>query len=159
MNNDRKWLRRYGGPAWSLPLFLGCLAVNGYVTEKILSGPMALRIFAWFAAAAVLHDFVLFPAYSAIDRLVGLTQRNRDSTRQPVINYLRIPAALSLLMLLIYLPTILGRGSATFHAASGLGRTNVFLRWVLLSLGSFAVSGAVFVARRMRFRHSSKERL
>jgi hypothetical protein len=159
MKNSGRWLRLYGGPAWSLLILLGCLAVTGYVAEKILSGPMALRIFVWFAAAAVLHDFVLFPAYSAIDRLVSATQRKPDSGRQPVINYFRIPAALSLLLLLIYLPTILGRGSATFHAASGLGQTNVFLRWILLSLSFFAVSGAVFAARLLRFRHSTKERL
>jgi hypothetical protein len=158
MNNNRRWLRLYGGPVWSLPLLLGCLTVTGYVAEKILSGPMALRIFVWFAAAAVLHDFVLFPAYSAIDRLVSATQRNLDSARQPVINYFRVPASLSVLMLLICLPTILGRGSGTFHAASGLGQTNTFLRWILLSVSFFAVSGAVFVLRLLRFRHSTKER-
>ena len=61
-------------------------------------------------------------------------------------------------MFLIYLPTILGRGASAFHAASGLGQIDILLRGVLLTLGFFAVSGAVYLLRFLKFRHSTKER-
>jgi hypothetical protein len=148
----------YGGPVWTLPVLIGCFAVTGYVVDKLINRPMAVRIIAWFAAAAILHDFVLFPAYSLIDRAITAVGREPNSGRSPVINYIRVPAGLSLLTLLIYLPTILGRGAGAFHAASGLGRVDVFVRWALLSLGFFAVSGAVYLFRLLLFRHSTKER-
>jgi hypothetical protein len=137
---------------------IGCLGVTGYVADKILSGPMAARILIWFAAAAVLHDFVLFPAYSLIDRAVGTLQRHLGPKPQPIVNYIRVPAALSSLLLLIYLPTILGRGARVFRAASGLGQIDVFLRWALLSLGFFTVSGAVYLCRFLMSRRPTKER-
>ena len=154
----RRLIRSYGGPIWTLPVLIGCLVVTGYAAEKILKGPMALRIFLWFAAAAVLHDFVLFPAYTLLDRAAGAIGLAQRATSRPVINYIRVPGALSLLMLLIYAPTILGRGSRTFYAASGLGRIDVFVRWMLLSVSLFAVSGVVYVLRLLLNRHSLKER-
>jgi hypothetical protein len=158
MSRDRRWRRLYGGPIWTLPVLLGCLALTGYVADKVINGPMASRIIVWFAAAALLHDFVLFPAYSLIDRVMSAIHARSRIERNPVVNYVRVPAALSLLMLLIYLPTILGRGVDTFHAASGLGRTDMFLRWLLLSLSFFGASGAVYLFHLLRFRHSTKER-
>lgn len=143
---------------WTLPVLIGCLAITGYVVDKVISGPMAVRIIIWFAAAAILHDFVLFPAYSLIDRVMGAIRPRSGSTSQPIINHVRVPAVLSALMLLIYLPTILGRGAGAFHAASGLGQVDIFFRWVLLSLGFFAVSGAVYFVRFLLSRHSIKER-
>jgi hypothetical protein len=62
-------------------------------------------------------------------------------------------------MLLIYLPTILGRGSRTFRAASGLGQTNILFRWVLLSLAFFAISGTLLLVRLLLFRNSTREHL
>jgi hypothetical protein len=153
-----RWHRLYGGPLWTLPILIGCFAVTGYVADKVVSGPMAVRIIVWFAAAAVLHDFVLFPAYSLIDRAISAWRPRAGSTLIPVINYVRVPAALSLLMFLIYLPTIFGRGAGAFHAASGLGQIDIFLRWVLLSLGFFIVSGVIYLFRLLMFRHSTKER-
>lgn len=158
MSRDRGLRRLYGGPVWTLPILLGCLAVTGYVADKVINGPMAIRIIVWFAAAAALHDFVLFPAYSLMDRAMGRVQARSEIGPIPVINYVRVPAALSLLTLLIYLPTILGRGAGAFHAASGLGRIDVFIRWVLLSLGFFVVSGVIYLSRILMFRHSTKER-
>ena len=154
----RLWIRSYGGPIWTLPVLLGCLVVTGYAAEKILKGPMALRIFLWFAAAALLHDFVLFPAYTLLDRAAGAIRVTHGTRTRPIINYIRVPAALSLLLLLIFAPTILGRGSQTFYAASGLGQTDVFARWALLSVGFFVVSGAVYLFRLLISRYSPKER-
>jgi hypothetical protein len=152
------WIRSYGGPVWTLPVFIGCLLVTGYVADKIVEGPMAFRIIVWFAAAAVLHDFVLFPAYTLLDRATGAIRLPRSAGLHSAINYVRVPAALSLLMLLIFAPTIVGRGSRAFYAASGLGRIDVFVRWVLLSLAFFVISGAVYLIRFLLSRHSTKER-
>jgi hypothetical protein len=158
VKRETSWRRLYGGPVWSLPVLIGCLVVTGYIADKVISGPKAFRILVWFAAAAVLHDFLLFPTYSLIDRATVAVGRKFGSVRRFDVNFLRVPAALSLLMLLIYLPTILGRGAGAFHAASGLGQIDIFLRWVLLSLGFFALSGALYLVRLLLFRHTNKER-
>ena len=151
------FFRAYGGPFWTLPILIACFLVTGYAADKVIRGPNAVRILVWFAAAAVLHDFVLFPAYSLLDRAARSLPFRRHLAARPIINYLRIPAALSLLMLLIYAPTILGRGQRAFFAASGLGKADVLLRWLLLSLAFFAASGALYLFRFLLSRHHVKE--
>jgi hypothetical protein len=147
--------RLYGAAPWTLPLLLACFAVCGYVASKVVGNPKAFRIAVWFVGAAVLHDLVLFPLYSAADRtwqgLTGVLPRllhaRGDGHAVPVVNHVRVPAAFSLLMLLVYAPTVFGRGTATYRAASGLGSTAYLLRWGLLTLAFFAISAVVYLIR------------
>jgi hypothetical protein len=104
-----------------------------------------------------LHDVVLFPAYALLDRSLVAAQAKWSTQRPPVINYIRVPAALAILFLLIWLPTILGRGTRTFLAASGLPATDEFLRWLLLSLVFFGVSGGLYLIRLIRVRRTTEE--
>ncbi|HUZ23262.1 MAG TPA: hypothetical protein VMV07_05805, partial [Streptosporangiaceae bacterium] len=57
----------------------------------------------------------------------------------PVINYLRIPVAFSLLLLVVWFPLILGLSAGTYHRASGLTAQPYLWRWL-------AVTGALFLA-------------
>jgi hypothetical protein len=55
----------------------------------------------------------------------------------PVLNYLRIPAGLSVLLLAVWFPLILGLSSAAYFRASGLSTAPYLWRWL-------AVTGALF---------------
>ena len=70
----------------------------------------ASNVVLWLVAAVILHDLVLLPAYSALDRA-----RPGDASRG-AINYVRVPPGLSLLMLLVFWGTIRGKGEGAYRA-------------------------------------------
>ena len=61
----------------------------------------------------ILHDLVLLPFYSALDRAA-------QQATGSAINYVRVPAGLWLLLGLVFYPVIARRGDAAFHRVSGL---------------------------------------
>lgn len=118
----------------------------------------AVGVLVWLGAAAVLHDLVLLPAYSLIDRLtVGRLPRRRsraqaaaDQTAVTCVPYIRIPAALSGLLLLVFFPVIFGLGRRSELDASGIAEHGYLVRWLLVTGVMFALSGAAFVIASAR---------
>lgn len=96
----------------------------------------------WFAAATVGHDLVLFPLYAAGDRLLV-----RAFASRAAVNYVRVPALASGLTFLLFLPGIVGQGTATNLAATGLGQQPYLGRWLTLCAVFFAVSGLLLAVR------------
>lgn len=72
--------------------------------------------------------------------------------RSPRWVYVRIPALLSGLLFLVFFPAILGQGSDTFHAASGLNQDPYLARWLVTSGVLFALSGLALAIRTARER-------
>jgi hypothetical protein len=104
----------------------------------------------WFAAAIIAHDLVLFPIYALLDRILLSTRRvhpRRGEPRVPVLNYIRIPAMASGLMLLVFLPGIIEQGAVTYAAATGQDQEPFLGRWLLLTAAMFAVSAVVYAIR------------
>jgi hypothetical protein len=62
----------------------------------------------WFAGAVIGHDLLLMPLYTLADRSAPAAFRHRPPKLPPVpwINYLRVPAALSGILLPIWFPPI-----------------------------------------------------
>jgi hypothetical protein len=89
----------------------------------------------------VVHDFVVLPLYSGADR--GIRALTGGA-----INYVRVPAALSLLMLAVFWGTIAERGERTYSAVSGLSFEGYATRWLLVSAALFALSAAPYGLRR-----------
>ena len=73
----------------------------------------ASNVVLWLVGAVILHDLVLLPAYSALDRVARVAVPN-------AINYVRIPAGLALLPLLVFWGTIRGKGEGAYARVSGL---------------------------------------
>jgi|SoiMethySBSTD1v2_1073268.scaffolds.fasta_scaffold1121093_2 hypothetical protein len=136
---------RYGASPIHLLAHLILLPIVGWALLSVLDFRAASNVVLWFVAAVILHDLILLPAYSALDRLAQKT------TPRTVVNYVRVPAGLSLLMLLVFWSTIRGKGDGNFHYTSGLNYEGYFGRWLLVSAGLFAISGATFLARRGGF--------
>ncbi len=103
-----------------------------------------VNVLIWFGAAIVLHDAVLLPLYSLIDRLT-IARLPRQA-----IAHVRVPLLISVLVLAATFPTVLGYGASSEHHASGITEHGYLARWLLLSGVLFALSGLSYAARGRR---------
>ncbi|MEE3921115.1 hypothetical protein V2I01_31740 [Micromonospora sp. BRA006-A] len=113
--------RGYGAAPWHLLLLLGCFAVTGWIALRLAGEPAAGRMLLWFVGAVIAHDLLLFPFYALVDR--ALRAAVGGPGRRSALNHVRVPALASGLLLLVYLPGILGLGGDTYTAATGLTRS------------------------------------
>lgn len=135
---------RYGASPIHLLAHLILLPIVAWALLTVLDFRAASNVVLWLVAAVLLHDLILLPLYSTLDRLAQGVTRG-------AINYVRVPAGLSLLLLLVFWSTIRGKGTGNFHYASGLYYHGYFSRWLLVTAGLFALSGALLLARRAGF--------
>jgi hypothetical protein len=160
----RRW---YGAPLRHLLALLVSFALAGYAVQAVAAAGQWRGFALWFAAAIVAHDLLLFPVYSLADRMLRQFLRRRAGSGRsprpagragqasaapaapPVLNYLRLPAAFSLLLLLVWFPLILGLSSDRYRRASGLSASPYLWRWLAVTGTAFAAS-AVWYAVSMR---------
>ena len=133
--------RLYGASALHLLAHLALLPLAAWAVLQVLDTRSAARIVVWLVAAAVVHDFVVLPLYSGADR-------GARAVAVRAVNYVRVPAALSLLMLAVFWGTIAERGEGTYSAVSGLSFEGYAMRWLLVSAALLAGSAAVYWLRR-----------
>lgn len=150
----RRWKALYGASPLHLLALLASFALAGYAALQARTGPLPARMLAWFVGAVVVHDLVLYPLYALADRsLAALVHRRRptdDLRPRGTVNYVRVPALLSGLLLLMFWPLVTGHSEPSYRAASGLG-TSVYLgRWLLLSGVAFASSALLYAVRAGR---------
>ncbi|MET9535201.1 hypothetical protein ABZY02_32365 [Streptomyces sp. NPDC006649] len=93
-----------------------CFTVAGYAAVQLLTG-RTVAVAVWFIGAALLHELVLVPVYSAADRAARTAlpphKDHKDrSAERLLLNHLRTPVALSLSLLLVRFPLILRRSTA-----------------------------------------------
>jgi hypothetical protein len=139
---------RYGASPVHLLAHLILLPVVGWALLTVLDFRAASNVVLWLVCAVILHDLILLPAYSTLDRL------GQRATRG-AINYVRVPAGLSLLMLLVFWSTIRGKGSGAYHYVSGQYYEGYFSRWLLVTAALFALSGALYLATQAGSRRRS----
>lgn len=138
---------RYGAGPLHLVLLLASFGLAGAAALEIAPDPLRLRYLAWFLGAVLLHDLVLVPAYTLLDRgataVVGPRSRVRGA-----INHLLVPALLSGLLLLLFAPVVLQRSEPAFGTASGLTQDVYLGRWLAITGVLFAASAALYLLRR-----------
>ena len=97
--------RLYGSNPLHLIGHLAVFFVAGWAIDQIVGGGTIVNWIAWFLGAALLHDLVLLPLYSVLDRLLGRGSRGRSRpARAPAVNHFRVPAVISGILLLVYFP-------------------------------------------------------
>jgi hypothetical protein len=141
------------------------IAIAAFAISRTLevASTDGLNFLIWLVAGAILHDIVLLPAYSLVDLLSRLAMSDHPLRRVRAANHVRFPAAISLVVLLVYSPTILDRNPGTFERLSGRPQaTDPLEAWLWITLGLFVVSGAALAARSMvdrrrRAEHSELE--
>jgi hypothetical protein len=156
----RRW---YGAPLRHLLALLASFALAGYAVHAVAAAGQWRGFALWFGAAIVAHDLLLFPVYSFADRVLRQFLRRRQASAvpaaPPVLNYLRVPAAFSLLLLLVWFPLILGLSSDRYRRASGLSTGPYLWRWLAVTGTAFAASAVWYaVSRRRLARHARRPR-
>jgi hypothetical protein len=146
----------YGAHPLHLVSLLLSFAVAGYAALQLFAADL-IGVAVWFLGAAILHDLVVLPGYLLVDRLVrGGPQPAQPSSSRPWTNHVRMPLALSALLLLVFLPSIL-RLSDGFEATTTLSPDGYAWRWLVISAALFALSGLAFLLSLARARrHSSR---
>jgi hypothetical protein len=132
--------RAYGASPLHGLAHLAALPLAAWALLQLAGTGNAGRIFLWLAASVVVHDLLLLPFYGVLDRL------GRRAVG-PAINYVRVPALICGLLLLVFVPVITGKGGPVFRGVSGLEYEGYLERWLLATAALFALSGAVYLAR------------
>lgn len=144
-----------------LVALLASFAIAGYAGIRLLAGN-PIGIGAWFIGSAVVHDLVLFPLYAGLDAALVMLLRRRPRLATiagvPWLNYLRIPVAVSALLLLVWSPLILRTSNTAYHAASGLSALPFLPRWLAVTGVLFAISVATLAVRIAIIRTGSVRR-
>jgi peroxiredoxin len=131
-------LRWYGASPLHLLAMIGSFALAGYAAAELLAhNPIGILV--WLVAAVIGHDLLLMPLYTLADRSVVAVFKHRplNLPAGPWINYLRVPAVLSGVLLLIWFPLIF-RLPTRFPASTTLPLSPYLWHWL-------AVTGALFL--------------
>ena len=145
MGRFRRW---YGSDPLHLLALLASFALAGYAAQRMLASNTA-AVALWFVGAVIGHDLILLPLYTLADRPLTALARRRPPARTPrYANYLRVPVALSGLLLLIWFPLIF-RLPSSYRSITGRSLDPYFERWLLVS-GMFFVMSALALAVAMR---------
>ncbi|MEU9482289.1 hypothetical protein AB0D83_01200 [Streptomyces decoyicus] len=146
---------RYGASPLHLLLVLCSFFLAGYAGVRLLTGD-TLGVLIWFVGAALLHDLVFLPLYTATDRVAQRLFRRRRRTADPSgpvlpggINYVRVPAFVALLLLLVWYPLILRRVPG-FSLYTGLPSGRFLGHWLLITAALFAASAVCLLAALWR---------
>jgi hypothetical protein len=140
----RLFRERYGATPLHLVLHVAVLCAFAWVVLQVADARAAQNIALWFVAAVVLHDLALLPFYGAIDRAA------RRGFPGPAINHVRVPAALSGLLLLLFFPPILGLSDGSFSRVAGVAPEGYLQRWLLVTAALFLASAVLYEVRSRR---------
>ncbi|MFD5927851.1 hypothetical protein ACFWGO_24900 [Streptomyces griseoaurantiacus] len=134
-------------------LLLACsFALAGYAGTRLLAWDW-FGIVLWFVGAALLHDLVLVPLYGGLDR--AAVRAFGTLGRREWAGYVRVPAALSGLLLLVWFPLIGGRVADRDRSATALSADGFLGRWLLITAVLFGGSALLFL---WRLRRATKRR-
>jgi len=145
----KRLLGWYGAGPLHLLSLLACFALAGYAAARLVpSRPLGVAV--WFLGAVIGHDLLLMPLYSLADRSAVAVLRHRAAGLPAVawVNYVRVPAALSGLLLLVWFPLIF-RLTAVYHASTTLSPDPYVWHWLAVTGALFLLS-AVALAVRLR---------
>jgi hypothetical protein len=129
--------------------YLVLLPLAAWALLRIFAVDGTGHILLWLVGAVIAHDLILLPLYAGFDRA------SQRVLRGPAINYIRIPLGLALLLALVYLPQLTGKGDPQYRRVSGQGFDAPVERWLLATVALFAISGLVGLVRRQRGGSSS----
>ena len=152
----RIWRALYGASPLHLAGHAAVFGASGYALLRILERGPVENFVIWFVGAALLHDLVLLPLYSLLDlgARLGLHAPPRRP-RLPVINYVRVPALISGLLLLVYFPLILVEANRNYVRATGHPVHGYARNWLAITLALFAGSALIYLGRSIRARRRS----
>ncbi len=137
--------RHYGAGPLHLLALLASFAFAGYVVDRLTTVNDHVGIAIWFLVTLVAHDLALFPLYSLADRSLSLRARRHPEAlpKVPWINYVRVPVAISGMLLLVSFPLVFRLDVGDYRSATGLAPNPYLGRWLLITAGLFFASAVV----------------
>jgi len=152
----RSFLRWYGAGPLHLLTMLACFSLAGFAVAELLPNNF-IGIPVWLVGAVIGHDLILMPLYTLADRSAMAVLRHRPPqlTAVPWINYLRVPAALSGMLLLIWFPLIF-RLPTGFPRATTLSLDPYLWHWLAVTGALFLLSAAALALRLRSDRRKRK---
>jgi hypothetical protein len=148
----------YGAGPLHLLAVLASLALALYAILRIFEIPSTGGILLWMGLAIVAHDFIALPLYSLFLRVA---EEGVDATVRPrrrallTLNHIRIPAAFSLLLLLISFPLVFQIDEPRYELTTGLDLDRFLGNWLLITAVMFGVSG-LLLALKVRTRAANR---
>jgi len=146
------------GSPLQLLLLICSFALAGYAAVRLLAGDWR-GVALWIVGAALLHDLVLLPLYSVADR--ALVRGLGTAGRRSWTPYVRVPAVLSGLLLLVWSPLVLGVTDRRYRLLTGRSADGYLGRWLLITavlFGGSALLLALRARRASRVRRATKRR-
>ncbi|MEU9082848.1 hypothetical protein [Streptomyces sp. NPDC048357] len=151
--------RRYGASPLHLLLVLVSFALAVYAGLRLFEGN-TVGVAVWFVGAALLHDLVLLPLYSVTDRAAQALFTRGAGPTPPLprvsVNYVRVPAFVSGVLLLVWWPLVLRRVEH-YTAATALPADGFLGRWLLVTAALFAASAVVLTVRTWRWSRAQRQ--
>jgi hypothetical protein len=149
--------RFYGGqPLHVLATIASAALIAAGFAGWLAPGADAHGVLLWLLGCVVAVELVLLPFAWLLDRIAfGLIDRGERAARMPRGAgrvYVRVPALLSGLMLLVFAPLIFRLGNDTFVSTTGIVPSGYVYRWLFFTAGVFGVSAVLFAARLARTR-------
>jgi hypothetical protein len=154
----RRFPRWYGAGPLHLLTMLACFALAGFAVVELLPYNF-IGIPIWLVGAVIGHDLILMPLYTLADRsaMAVFSHRRQQLPAVPWINYLRIPAGLSGLLLLIWFPLIL-RLPTGFPRTTTLPLSPYLWHWLGVTGALFLLSAIALAVRLGRAHRAVKPR-
>jgi hypothetical protein len=144
----RSFASRYGASPLHFVGHVALIALTVWSVLNVLKFPGWVDWLLWFAGAAVLHDLVVLPLYTGLDRLLQRT--GGRVRRRPLTNYVRVPVVLAASLLLVSFPLVLDRAPGNFQRVAGFAPSGYLGWWLALSLAAVVVSGLWYVVGLVR---------
>jgi hypothetical protein len=134
------------------------------------SDPVAIII--WALGAAFVFEWILLPLVWALDRIALGPQWRRapaspsaserpNAAPAPTANraYMRVPALLSALLLIVFAPLIFSADRPEFETTTGIVPPDYLTRWLLATAAMFVVSAVAYALslRRARGQRSNTQ--
>lgn len=151
-----RFARWYGSGPLHLLVLIASFALTGYAMVRLFAvQPWEVAI--WLVGAAILHDLILLPLYSLADMSALSVLRHRAAAEPTVqwINYLRVPAFLSGLLLLVWFPLVF-RLAVPYPGDTGLSDDVYLGRWLAITGVLFAAAAVAFAMRLRRVRRAGR---
>jgi hypothetical protein len=143
-------IRRFYGaqPLHLLATIVSFALVAAGVAGWFEAGSDPRGILLWALGSGVVFEAILWPLAWLLDRIaLGSPRDDRRARpwrapRNPA--YVRVPALLSGLLLIVFAPLIFGADTPDFEATTGLTPPDYLARWLLATAAMFVISALAY---------------
>jgi hypothetical protein len=147
----------YGAePLHLLATIVSFVIVAAAVAGWFQAGSDPRGILLWALGSGIAFEGILMPLAWGLDR-IALGSRSGDRASAPRLGprnraYVRVPALLSALVLIVFAPLIFRADTPAFEATTGLAPPDYLARWLLATAAMFVISALAYALSLRRAR-------